>query len=259
MLPKILKPYHLEKSNLIRIGPKKDGGYVIDKRVINKSKSIITCGLNDDWDFEKDLQKKNANCKVIAYDHTVNNQFWIKRFKKDFISLLLFKKLKPNKIIDVFKFINYLSFFNGKNKHYLKKIVSKKKKSNQATITEVLKNSTNIILKVDIEGDEYKVLNDINKNSKKVNLLIIEFHKVLENLKKIKKFLSKSSFKIIHVHGNNYGGMNTKGTPNVLEITLLNKKKFKVSKKKSKYRYPIDNLDYSNLKRREDIKLEFYE
>ena len=52
MLPKILKPYHLDKSNLVRIGPKKDGGYVIDKRVIDKSEVIITCGLNDDWDFE---------------------------------------------------------------------------------------------------------------------------------------------------------------------------------------------------------------
>ena len=259
MLPKILKPYHLEKSNLIRIGPKKDGGYVIDKRVVNKSRTLITCGLNDDWDFEKDFQKRNINCEVIAYDHTVNNQFWIKRFKKDFISLLLLKKLKPNKIIDVFKYINYLRFFNGKNKHYLKKIVSHKKKSNQTTINEALKNSKNIILKVDIEGDEYKVLNDINKNSKKVNLLIIEFHKVFKNLKKIKKFLSKSNFKIVHIHGNNYGGINTMGIPNVLEITFVNKKKFKISKKKSSYKYPINGLDFSNLKRREDIKLKFYE
>lgn len=47
MLPKILKPFHSDKSNLVRIGPKKDGGYVIDKRVIEKSEVIITCGLND--------------------------------------------------------------------------------------------------------------------------------------------------------------------------------------------------------------------
>ena len=46
MLPKILKPFHSDKSNLVRIGPKKDGGYVIDKRVIEKSEVIITCGLN---------------------------------------------------------------------------------------------------------------------------------------------------------------------------------------------------------------------
>ena len=54
MLPKILKPYHINKSNLIRIGPEKDGGYIVDKRILNKSKVVITLGLNDDWDFEKD-------------------------------------------------------------------------------------------------------------------------------------------------------------------------------------------------------------
>ena len=61
MLPKILKPYHLDKSNLVRIGPKKDGGYVIDKRVIDRSEVIITCGLNDDWEFEKNLLRKYVN------------------------------------------------------------------------------------------------------------------------------------------------------------------------------------------------------
>ena len=34
MLPTFLKPYHLENDYLIRIGPKLDGGYVLDKRSI---------------------------------------------------------------------------------------------------------------------------------------------------------------------------------------------------------------------------------
>ena len=59
MLPKFLKPHHVKLSHLIRIGPKTDGGYVLDKRIINKTKILITCGLNDDWEFEKSfLQKK---------------------------------------------------------------------------------------------------------------------------------------------------------------------------------------------------------
>ena len=81
MLPKILKPFHSDKSNLVRIGPKKDGGYVIDKRVIEKSEVIITCGLNDDWEFEKDFLNKNTSSRVEAYDHTVDRNFWFNRFK----------------------------------------------------------------------------------------------------------------------------------------------------------------------------------
>ena len=42
MLPKFLKPYHIKSSNLVRIGPKTDGGYIIDKRILNKINILIT-------------------------------------------------------------------------------------------------------------------------------------------------------------------------------------------------------------------------
>ena len=103
MLPKFLKPFKIKRSYLIRVGPKKDGGYIIDKRILGKSKILVSCGLNDDWNFEKDFLRKNGDTLIKAYDHTVNNKFWIKRFKKDFLALLLLKKIKIDKILDVFK------------------------------------------------------------------------------------------------------------------------------------------------------------
>ena len=75
MLPKFLKPYHIKSSNLVRIGPRTDGGYIIDKRILNKIDILITCGLNDDWEFERSFFKKKPNIKIIAFDHTVNNHF----------------------------------------------------------------------------------------------------------------------------------------------------------------------------------------
>ena len=182
MLPNFLKHYHTALSNLIRLGRKSDGGYVIDKRVISKTRAIITCGLEAEWSFEKQFQEYNNNCKILAFDHTVNNKFWADRFLKDFISLLLLRKIKLYQILDVFKFLQYLTFFKGKNKHYLKKIVSvKTKQDNQITISEAIGDNKDIVLKVDIEGDEYKVLKEINKNFNKLNLVIIEFH----NLKNV--------------------------------------------------------------------------
>ena len=71
MLPLFLKPYNVEIDSLIRIGPNSDGGYVIHKDTINLTKKIITCGLSDDWKFEKDFVKLNKDCSIIAYDHTV--------------------------------------------------------------------------------------------------------------------------------------------------------------------------------------------
>ena len=258
MIPSYLKPYHTNFSNLIRLGRKYDGGYVIDKRVIGKTRAIITCGLEAEWSFEKEFQKYNEDCKIIAFDHTVNKKFWINRFKKDFLSLLLLKKIKFNQIIDVFKYLEYLSFFDGKNIHYAKKIVFKNKNKNkQITLTEAIGDNKDIVLKIDIEGDEYKILRDIDKNLKKINLLIIEFHDLEKNLKKIKNFIKKTKLKNIHISANNYASVGKKGIPNVMEMTLINPKKFKIRNKKTKRTYPIKGLDFKNHKRRPDIKINF--
>ena len=257
MLPKYLKPFHIEKSSLMRIGPKTDGGYIVDKRILGKNNILVTCGLNDDWEFEKDFIKKNGDIPIIAFDHTVNNDFWIKRFKKDFISLLFLKKLKINKILDVFKFIDYRLFFRKNKTHYKKKIVFKPKNKNQISISEILKSLRNVVLKIDIEGDEYKILNDVKKNSKKIIFLIIEFHDVNKNLNKIKNFLKNLDLKVIHIHANNYGGIDKKNNPKVIELSLINSKIIKIKKIYSKKKYPILNLDYKNFKRRDEIKIKF--
>ena len=258
MLPNILKPFKSNNQNLLRVGPKKDGGYIIDRRIIKKSKTIVTCGLNDDWEFEKHYLRINPKSKVIAYDHTVNKKFWMERFKKDLIAHILLKKININKILDVFKYIDYKLFFK-KNIHISKKVVLLKKNKNEISIKEILDKKKNILLKIDIEGDEYKILNTINKEQNKINLLIIEFHNISKKISKIKKFLSNSKFKIIHIHANNYGGIDKFKNPNVIEVTLINSKKFFVNRRKSKKKYPIMGLDFKNLKRRQDIKIKFYE
>ena len=258
MLPTFLKPYHTDLSNLIRLGKKSDGGYVIDKRVIRRTRVIITCGLEAEWSFEKQFQEYNKNCKILAFDHTVNNKFWADRFLKDFISLLLLRKIKPYQILDVFKFVQYLTFFKGKNKHYLKKIVSTKtKQNNQITISEAIGDNKDIVLKVDIEGDEYKVLKEINKNFNKLNLVIIEFHNLQKNLKKIKDFMGKSKLRNIHINANNYGKVDKYGIPQVIEMTLINPIKFRIKNKKTRRKYPIKGLDFKNYKRGKEIKITF--
>ncbi len=262
MLPKKLKPYHLDKSNLIRIGPKKDGGYVIDKRVIDNTDIIITCGLNDDWEFEKDFINKNKNSRVEAYDHTVDTKFWLKRFKKDLISFLMLKKNTPNKILGIFKYLSYLSFFRGKNKHYMKKIVFQKEDGDkQVTLSEAIGDNNNILLKIDIEGDEFKILSEINKNLDRINLLIIEFHNLSfqQNLRQVEKFIENTMLKNIHINANNYAMVDENGIPQVIEMTFINPKRFEITNEITKRSYPIEGLDFKNHKSGPEIKLKFDE
>ena len=256
-LPIYFKPYDTNILNLIRLGRNCDGGYIIDKRVIKKTSAVITCGLEAEWSFEKEFQKYNRDCKIIAFDHTVDKKFWINRFLKDLISLLLLRKIRLNQFRELFKYFEYLNFFAGKNKHYLKKIVLKKKRNNQTTITEAIGNEKNIVLKIDIEGDEYKILNEIIVNLKKINLLVIEFHDLKNNLKKVKDFIKKSKLKNIHINANNYSMVYKNGLPQVIEMTMINPKKFKIRNNKTKKNYPIKGLDFKNRKRGPAIQIAF--
>lgn len=258
MLSKNLKPIYIKKKYLTRIGPKFDGGYIIDKRIIKKIKTIITCGLNDDWEFEKHFLKLNPKVKVEAFDHTVNGKFWFKRFCKDFLHFFLLKKLRWLKIRKIFIFLDYLIFFRKKNKHYQMKVGNKDIKESQITVSKILKKRKDILLKVDIEGGEYVVLDEIRKNSKKIICLIIEFHNIQKKQKKIDSFIKKlKKLKLIHIHGNNYAGVNKFGNPEALELTLINIKNIRLYKKKNLHTYPLKGIDFPNVKRNNDVQLNF--
>ena len=258
MLPNFLKPYHIDDHKLVRVGPKLDGGYVIDKKSILNTEVIITCGLNDDWEFEKSFLKINTKCVVEAYDHTVDKRFWVERFKKDIKHFFLLKKIRLRKIIHIFRYLDYLKFFKNLNNHHILKIGREDILNKEVTINKILKAHQNVILKVDIEGDEYKILNQILDNSKKINTLIIEFHDIHKGINRIGDFINKSKeLKLIHIHANNFAGSNKDGDPNVIELTFININKNVLNLVKTDKSFPIKELDYKNTHRKKDFILEF--
>ncbi len=258
MFSRKLKPIFVNNKYLTRLGPQRDGGYVIDKRIINKIDYIITCGLSDDWNFEKNFLKLNRKTKVLAYDHTVHSSFWKKRFTKDLIHFFLLKKLSIWKIINIFKYFDYLNFFSQKNKHFILKVGKRNVKDQVTNIKNIINQKKNILLKVDIEGGEYEILKDIKFYSKRINCLIIEFHNIKKNLKKIYDFVDKiKDLKSIHIHGNNINKLDKYGYPHAIEITFINTKKLTYKKKNNLKNYPISGLDFPSVKRNDDIKINF--
>jgi hypothetical protein len=258
MLPNFLKPYHIDDQKLVRVGPKLDGGYVMDKKSILDNNIIITCGLNDDWEFEKFFLKINTKCIVEAYDHTIDKKFWIERFKKDIKHFFLLKKIRLRKIIHIFRYLDYLRFFKNHNKHHILKIGRENIYNKEITINEILKAHQNVLLKVDIEGDEYKIFNQILDNSNKINTLIIEFHDIHKNIDKIEEFIIKSKdLKLIHIHANNFAGSNKDGDPNVIELTFININKNGLNLIKTDKSFPVKGLDYKNTHRKQDFLLKF--
>ena len=171
---------------------------IVHKESINLTKKIITLGLNDDWEFEKNFIKLNKIVKVEAYDHTVDNKFWLKRFQKDILYFFLLKKLKLKKILDIFKYVDYYFFFK-KHKHHQKKIGNLNRQIDLKKIFKNLKDDNSVFLKIDIEGSDLEVLKTINLDEIKLDLLMIEasdFDK--EGRYEIINYLQSKNYKILY-------------------------------------------------------------
>ena len=107
--PNFLKPYLLNENELVRVGSIDDGGYVVPLLDIKNSQILISMGISDNWDFEKDFSKI-SNAKILAYDNTIDSEYWKNRFKKDLIKFFKLKIFKPKKIFKMFKFVDFIFF-----------------------------------------------------------------------------------------------------------------------------------------------------
>lgn len=212
-LPIFLKPK--KKYELVRFGRENDGGYLVSKKTILEAKHLISFGILDDISFENDFLQINK-IPVICFDHTINKSYWKKRFYNDIgaaIYNLNFKYIK-NTIERFFDSKNFFKLSNVKllnetvTNGYIRKIINK----------ENLKNP--LFFKIDIEGSEYRLLNELIEFQGIICGLIIEFHDIDLHIEKINNFINSFNLTLTHVHPNNYGALDPNGNPTVIELTF---------------------------------------
>ena len=221
MLPKIFKPIYLDNANLIRIGSLNDGGYILSKNLLKDLDLLISLGISDNWEFEKHLYKL-TNCSIEAYDDSINSEFWLNRFKKDFIKFISLKIFKPKRLVDMFKYLDFLIFFKKKNVNFhLKRVgINNHKSISFDAIIKKHIEKKNIFCKIDIEGSEYEILNELKKYPDHINGFAIEFHDLKNKLNDVKEFIkSCTNYKLIHIHGNNLA-IDNERYPLTLEMTF---------------------------------------
>ena len=258
--PKFLKPYFVKIEELVRLGSIDDGGYVLPVKDIISSDVLISLGISDNWDFEKDFVKRSKT-SVWAYDYSVDGKFWYSKFKKDLIKFIKLKIFKPKKVYKMFQYIDFIFFFkvNNKNLFFLDKIgVNNNCVDINEIIAKHIKRNEKIFFKIDIEGSEYEILDQIISNKDKIQGIVIEFHDVTKNLDNIKKFLNKinDNLNLVHIHANNYSVKEANNFPEAIELTIsnINLKNHIFDRSRE---YPIKNLDFPNSKRSPDIKINF--
>lgn len=223
-LPKYFKPKF--QFDLVRLGRNNDGGYLVGEKTIKATKTLISLGINDDWSFEKDFEKKKTYLKTLMYDDNLNFFFLLKNF--------FFKKGLKLKITAL-RNLYYFILFDQKKMFKIK--------INKYNFIPIIKKFKNIFLKIDIEGDEYQLLKDIIKYKNRVVGLSIEFHSVDIKIEKIVSFIKDLDFKITNIHINNYVNYGKDLIPRVVEMTLEKNPKI------IKYSY----LKESNLNQKNNI------
>jgi FkbM family methyltransferase len=246
-------------QSLARVGGPDDGGYVVPLDAVKAASALISFGLSHNWTFERDFRRHNADAIVHCYDHTVSLS---SAFEYSIGQLLrFFVRPKLRSLVKAFTWIDYIVFFRANRTHFRQRVW----RDNQiysATIEDVfsrLPADCPVFVKMDIEGGEYRVLDDLLRHSKNIVAMVVEFHDVdilpeLFNslIEKIKR-----DFHIVHIHSNNMGGIAPFNFPIVPEITFVNKSFFDSTPPPSRLKYPVPGLDRPNHPMLPDFTFEF--
>ena len=224
----LLKPKTILGKKKIRIGNDNDGGYIL----LNDFKDIkiaYSFGISNEISFDKYLADKNID--IFMYDHTI-------------------EKLP----------------FQNKRFHWKKIGLTDKfgKEDNKKTLYELIKenghsNIKNMILKIDIEGEEWKIFNDISTDIlTQFKYIIVEFHfsdKIAENYLKVFTKIN-ISHQIFHLHCNNAGPLiyfDNNIICSLLEISFIIKENNNFINNNDFF--PIKNIDNKNILEKIDINL----
>jgi hypothetical protein len=211
-LPKWLEP--TGRFDLIRLGRDRDGGYLVDSRDVAQTDVLISLGISDDWSFEQDFVKRR-NVPLHAFDGTVDRRFLAKNLMK---SLISGKDLGHR-----FRaWRDYGKFFTGDRRHHIT-MVGLRDSRGFKTLGQIFKEylpSGKAFLKIDVEGWEYRIFNDILIEADRISGLAIEFHNIDLHDERIAEFVEQLPLRVAHVHQNSYAPVSDVGVPLVIEVTF---------------------------------------
>jgi len=246
-------------NDLIRLGSEFDGGYVVSQKVVKKSQMLLSFGNGFNIDFEWDYVKKSQfRKKAIVFDGT-HKQVSFQKFYQVIMLSLKYFAITPSLGYLLFIIKSIVLSLLGRGK-FIKKNIELFTSEKSCTLQEVLSSRSEnlVLLKMDIEGAEWELLDEIYRNQERFEGLIIEFHNVGSRLPLLKSFLEKMykvEFNLDHLHACNYGRLLDDGMPDILEITLG--RIYPENTYTLTTHLPIVNLDAPSSRVRDEIVINF--
>jgi hypothetical protein len=217
-----------ECDDLIRVGSRFDGGYVVCKKDLDQSNCLLSFGIGDDFNFESEYSRLHPKSTIHSYDFSVNLLTFIVKMLGSFPRLFLGRITIVEFFSRVSLPLKYLCFFQRKSIHFKERLTNPVVTKIDVSVSKVFLrvNSQKIYLKIDIEGSEYEILEEVLKYSDRIIGFAIEFHEINFLQEKFRLAIAQisKSFVIVHVHGNNYGYRSEgNGVSDVLELTFSKK------------------------------------
>ena len=216
-LLELLYPINCEKD-LIRLGPEKDGGYLVPDD-LDGIEACFSPGVSKVSGFEKDCA--NRNIKVFLADASVN---------------------APTETDDLFDFIPmFIGSMNNDSYLTLDKWVNSK----------IPDTSKELLLQMDIERAEYEVFHSLSeKTINRFRIMVIEFHdldeiwnypffKVMSRV--FKKILQ--THHCVHIHPNNIANkskLNGIETVQAMEFTFYKKERINKVRYQTSFPHKLD-------------------
>ena len=121
---------------------------------------------------------------------------------------------------DIFLFVDYKNFFKDSKKHFKQRIGPGKDGVNINHILNKNNIELPVFIKIDIEGSEYRILDELLKFQNNITGIVIEFHDFDYHKNIIYDFCKKLNIDLIHIHPNNFAPKDKYGDPTVIELTF---------------------------------------
>jgi hypothetical protein len=251
-------------SDLVRVGRKADGGYLVPRNVLSDITGCLSFGLGAEWSFETNLLELNAGRvkpdQIIFFDASIstigllNNIAYMARRTIYELRIRRPKSERKFRLEDLKRsliaLVLYVPTFRipkSRMRHIRKYVTHDAKNKNEISYHEALgyrENPVQTLIKIDIEGGEWDLLRDFSDVAKLADspALIVEFHDTRrpEFLKVVS--MIKEYFWIAHIHGNTSDRATEEGMPLYLEMTFVNKRYPPSGGIRRKL--PIDGLDF---------------
>jgi hypothetical protein len=226
--------HSVRMPDLVRVGSPFDGGYVVPAAALARCDAILGLGVHADWSFEADALARSGARLAHLYDATTTRAWlwsrWPWGFGRVLGGLLSGRRKRVHdglsRLAAPFR---YGRFFRGGVRH-VPAMIGARTAPGVVAIADALaslraEGATRILLKMDIEGGEYEVLDGIDRWGDGVALLVAEFHGIDADPARFNRLLAAIGrrFVPVHLHGNNSAPCTADGFPGMVEITFVDR------------------------------------